>query len=138
MKSFAPNQYSPFEIGLSILFGISGMAQLFVGPPVGSSSALLPLPFRVIWLIMMIVGCLLTLWGVSVDKVWGYIVERIGLLATGWSITIFGLAILYVQLMRGNFTPSMIIGGPLTMGLGIMFLAKARQVRRILRSLESK
>src|SRR5437879_10356029 len=121
-------QYDAFEVILSAVFGLSGVLQLFVRPVPTSSSALLPDPFRYTWLLVMIIGCVATLVGVFSPRVWGYIVEQVGLFATGGSIVVIGAAGLYLQIHRGLFTPQTLLGGPLIIAWGAAFLWKRHQL----------
>lgn len=127
----------PFEVTLCAVFGVSVAMQFFVGPPPGSMSATLPPGFRVFWLILMLIGCVTTLIGVYTPRLWGYLVEQIGLMALGGSLTAYGVQILLIQIQHHTLAPATALGGPLIIGLGVAFLWRRQQIQRDLRALRA-
>lgn len=113
----------PFEIAISFVMLISGIAQVIGSATPSSVSLLLPPIVRYIWLFMATVGAL----GVLVGTFWrepvtGIFIERIGLTAAGWGLVIYGVAVSWAS------WPASIIAGPLTLILGLAFFWKAHQL----------
>jgi hypothetical protein len=127
----------PFEVMLCTVFGISMLSQCFYGPSPGSATATLPPGFRVLWLILMLIGCVATLVGVYSPRVWGYLIEQIGLGALGWSLVAFGAQLLLLQIQHRTLSPAAMLGGPLPIALGVAFLWKRQQVLQDLKTLHT-
>ncbi|MGK8512162.1 hypothetical protein ACRS5S_30500 [Nocardia asiatica] len=128
-------RHDPFEVVLCAVFGISMLLQCVYGPPPGSATAAMPSGFRTLWLVLMLVGCTATLVGVFARRVWGYLVEQVGLGALGWSLVAFGAQLMLLQIQHGTLGPATVLGGPLPIALGVAFLWKRRQVLRDVRTL---
>lgn len=121
-------RYDPFEVTLAVVFGASAILQFFFGSPPGSASASLSESSRLLWLILLLSGCVATLLGAASTRVRGYLIEQAGLVATGWTLIAFGTQVLILQIQHGQLSPATILGGPLTMTLGFAFLWKRQQV----------
>ncbi|MEU6582398.1 hypothetical protein [Nocardia sp. NPDC046763] len=124
----ATTRRDPFEVVLCAVFGISGLLECCYGPPAGSATATLPPGFRTLWLALMLTGCLATLIGLWARRVWGYLIEQIGLGALGWSLIAFGAQLLLMQIQHRTLAAATVLGGPLPIALGVAFLWKRRQV----------
>lgn len=133
----ATTRHDPFEVVLCAVFGMSALLQAIYGPPPGSATSSMPPGFRVLWLVLMLIGCLATLVGVFARRVWGYLVEQIGLGALGWSLMAFGAQLLAMQLQHRTLGPATILGGPLPIALGLAFLWKRRQVLQDVQTLHA-
>jgi MFS family permease len=118
----------PFELILCAVFGLSGIMQLVFGPSAGSAASTMPSHWRMLWVGLMTIGCAVTLLGALVPWVWGYLVEQVGLAATGWSLIAYGCQILFLQIQSGTLTPFTVAGGPLVVALGLGFLWKRQQI----------
>jgi hypothetical protein len=130
-------RHDPFEVVLCAVFGISMVLQCVYGPPSGSAIAAMPSQFRTLWLVLMLIGCAATLAGVFARRVWGYLVEQVGLGALGWSLVAFGAQLLLLQVQHGTLGPATVLGGPLPIALGVAFLWKRRQVLQDVRMLHA-
>ncbi|MGO4649783.1 hypothetical protein AB4305_33380 [Nocardia sp. 2YAB30] len=137
MQRLGVVHYDPFEVVLCVVFGASALLQFFHGAPPGSTAATLPPGFRLVWLVLMTAGCAFTLGGVLSRWVWGYLVEQIGLMATGWSLVAYGAQVLLLQIQRHSLSPATALGGPLVIGLGVAFLWKRQQVWNDVKSLRA-
>jgi hypothetical protein len=126
----ASRRHDPFEIILSIVFGISAALQTVTGPPPGSTAATLSPGFRNLWLALVIGGAMATLVGVAARRNWGYLVEEIGLAAMGGALVAFGAQVLELQVEHHTLSPATVLGGPLTIALGAGFYWKWFQVWR--------
>ena len=124
-----PHVIDPFEVVLSLVFGVSSGLQVFVGPAPGSASASLPHTSLLAWLALVLFGAVLTLVGVFAKRRWGYLVEMVGLSAMGGALIAYGVQVILLQIERHGFTISSALGGPLIIGLGIGFYWKFWQVR---------
>ncbi|WP_067886848.1 hypothetical protein [Nocardia vaccinii] len=133
----SPERYDPFEVVLCAVFGISVLLQCFYGSPANSAVATLPPGLRKLWLGLTLTGCLTTLVGVFARRVWGYLIEQIGLGALGWSLVAFGTQLLMMQIHQQTISAATILGGPLPIALGIAFLWKRRQVSQELKTLRA-
>ncbi|MGQ4597536.1 hypothetical protein [Nocardia sp. R6R-6] len=133
----ATTRHDPFEVVLCAVFGVSALLQAFYGPPAGSATSSMPTGFRRLWLVLLLVGCVATLVGVFARRVWGYLVEQIGLGALGWSLMAFGAQLLALQFQYRTVGPATILGGPLPIALGLAFLWKRRQVLQDVRALHA-
>ncbi|MGW5727547.1 hypothetical protein [Nocardia beijingensis] len=130
-------RHDPFEVVLCAVFGASMLLQCVYGPPPDSVFAAMPPGFRTLWLVLMLIGCTTTLVGLFARRVWGYLIEQVGLGALGWSLVAFGAQLLLLQLQHGTFGPPTVLGGPLPMALGLAFLWKRRQVLQDVRILRA-
>ncbi|MGK8523384.1 hypothetical protein ACRS6B_18335 [Nocardia asteroides] len=130
-------RHDPFEVVLCAVFGVSMLLQCVYGPPPGSATAAMPSGFRTLWLVLMLLGCAATLAGLFARRVWGYLVEQIGLGALGWSLAAFGAQLLLLQIQHRSLSPATVLGGPLLIALGVAFLWKRRQVLQDVRTLHA-
>ncbi|WP_039799463.1 hypothetical protein [Nocardia araoensis] len=130
-------RHDPFEVVLCAVFGVSMLLQCVYGPPPGSATAAMPPGFRTLWLVLMVIGCLATLVGLFARRVWGYLVEQVGLGALGWSLVAFGAQLLLLQIQHRTLGAASILGGPLPIALGVAFLWKRRQVLQDVRTLRA-
>ncbi|MEU7628762.1 hypothetical protein AB0C34_02085 [Nocardia sp. NPDC049220] len=128
-------RHDPFEVVLCAVFGSSALLQCFYGQPSGSATATLSSGFRMLWLVLMLIGCVATLVGVFSARVWGYLIEQIGLGALGWSLVAYGAQLLLLQIQHSTLSPATVLGGPLPIALGVAFLWKRRQVWRDVKTL---
>ncbi|MFI6365970.1 hypothetical protein ACIBG0_24800 [Nocardia sp. NPDC050630] len=131
----SPARHDPFEVVLCAVFGFSALLQCFYGAPPNSAVATLPPGLRILWLGLTLSGCLMTLVGVFARRVWGYLVEQIGLGAQGWSLFAFGTQLLMMQIHQQTISAATVLGGPLPIALGVAFLWKRRQVLQDLKTL---
>jgi hypothetical protein len=128
-------RHDPFEVVLSAVFSVSVLLQCFYGPPAGSATATLPSGFRMLWVVLMLIGCVATLVGLLSGQVWGYLIEQIGLGALGWSLVAYGTQLLLLQIQHKTLSSATVLGGPLPIALGVAFLWKRRQVRQDVKTL---
>ncbi|WP_330229427.1 hypothetical protein OHA40_25690 [Nocardia sp. NBC_00508] len=133
----ATTRHDPFEVVLCAVFGVSALLQALFGPPAGSATSSMAPGFRTLWLVLLLIGCLATLVGLFARRVWGYLVEQIGLGALGWSLMAFGAQLLVLQFQQRTLGPATILGGPLPIALGLAFLWKRRQVLQDVRTLHA-
>ncbi|WP_196054804.1 hypothetical protein [Nocardia aurantiaca] len=119
------------------MFGISALLQCFYGSPPNSAVENLPPGLRMLWLGLTLSGCLTTLVGVFARRVWGYLIEQIGLGALGWSLFAFGTQLLTMQIHQQTISAATVLGGPLPIALGVAFLWKRRQVSQDLKTLRA-
>jgi len=138
MKGPKPTaHHDPFEVVLCAVFGVSVLLQCFYGSPANSAAATLTPGLRILWLVLTLTGCLATLVGVFSRRVWGYMIEQIGLGALGWSLIAFGAQLLMMQIQLRTLSAATVLGGPLPIALGVAFLWKRRQVSQNLKTLHS-
>ncbi|MFF7941184.1 hypothetical protein ACFZC5_15835 [Nocardia gamkensis] len=130
-------RHDPFEVVLCAVFGVSMLLQCIYGPPPASATTAMPSGFRTLWLVLMLIGCVATLVGLFARRVWGYLVEQVGLGALGWSLVAFGAQLLLLQIQHRTIGPATVLGGPLPIALGIAFLWKRRQVLQDVRALRA-
>ncbi|MGW4324525.1 hypothetical protein ACWEKR_01395 [Nocardia sp. NPDC004573] len=130
-------RHDPFEVVLCAVFGVSMLLHCVYGPPPASATAAMPAGFRTLWLVLMLIGCLATLVGLLARRVWGYLVEQVGLGALGWSLVAFGAQLLLLQIQHRTLGPATVLGGPLPIALGVAFLWKRRQVLQDVRTLHA-
>ncbi len=131
-------KFDPFEIFLSILFGLAGGLQLVYGaPPAATSAAVIDPTSLKVWLVLITAGCVTTLLGVAARRVWGYLAEQVGLAASGVALLAYGVQVTLIQVERGLLSPVTLTGGPLLALLGVSFLWKMNQVKRNLAALQS-
>ena len=116
------------ELSLAVVFGIAGLLQIGSPPQPGSPSAIMPDLWRIVWLVMMCVGCLAVVCGALWPRVSGYYVESVGLLAMGLSISLNGLQVLVLQLSVHSPVRQLVLGGMLIIGLGAGLLLKWHQL----------
>ena len=130
-------RHDPFEVVLCTVFGFSTLLQCCYGPPSGSAITTLPPGFRRVWLGLVLFGCAATLVGLFARRVWGYLIEQIGLEALGWSLAVYGVQLLLMQIQHRTLDPTTVLGVPLPIALGIAFLWKRRQVLQDVQALHS-
>jgi hypothetical protein len=130
-------RHDPFEIVLYAVFGISVLLQCYHRSPPNSAIATLPPELRMLWLGLTLTGCLVTLVGVFARRVWGYLIEQIGLGALGWSLIAFGTQLLIMQIHRQTISAATVLCVPLPIALGVAFLWKRRQVLQELKALRA-
>jgi hypothetical protein len=129
-------RHDPFEVVLCAVFGVSMLLQCIYPPPASATTAMPP-EFRTLWLALMLIGCVATLVGLFAQRVWGYLVEQVGLGALGWSLVAFGAQLLLLQIQHRTIGPPTVLGGPLAIALGVAFLWKRRQVLQDVRALRA-
>lgn len=127
--------YDPFEITIAVVFGIStGMQFLFPPPPAGAAAAAQPQDLHNLWLALTLIGSLLILIGIAVRRVWGYIVEQVGLMTVGGTLVALGGQVLQFQIQHHLLSPATVTGGPLLIALGFGFLWKRYQVNQVIKA----
>src|SRR5207253_2498162 len=84
----------PLEVMFLIVFLMSGGAQLVSGARPGSIDAVMPETFRLIWLLMLLIGTVISLVGIfwTGHKVVSMMIESVGLAWVSISLIIYGLA----------------------------------------------
>lgn len=135
MRSRALSLPCPFEVILTVVFGLTGAAQLVFGPSPNSSSAMMPDGFRILWMALILLGSVAILVGIYSKRVWGYVAEQLGLLSVGWSMIGYGVVVFGLQIQMGTLSASSALGGPLVMGIGIAYLWKRQQIWRRVRTI---
>jgi hypothetical protein len=130
-------RHDPFEVVLCAVFGVSAPLQYCYGPSLGSAIPTLPPGFRTLWLVLMLIGCIATLVGLFAQRVWGYLIEQIGLGALGWSLVAFGVQLPLMRIQVRTLAPATVLGWPLPIALGVAFLWKRRQVLQDVKTLRS-
>ncbi|MEU6582436.1 hypothetical protein [Nocardia sp. NPDC046763] len=119
------------------VFGISALVQCFRGAPVNSAVATLPAGLRMLWLGLTLAGAVVTLVGVFARRVWGYLVEQIGVGALGWSLVASGARLSMMGFHQRTISAATVLGGVLPVAVGVAFLWKRRQLLRDLKMLHA-
>ncbi|MFJ9369719.1 hypothetical protein ACIRRA_35620 [Nocardia sp. NPDC101769] len=132
-----PTRHDPFEVVLCAVFGMSALVQCFHAGPANSVVAALPAGLRVLWLGLTLAGAVATLVGVFARRVWGYLVEQIGLGALGWSLVASGVQLSMMQVHRQSISAAAVAGGVLPVAVGVAFLWKRRQLLQDLKALHA-
>jgi hypothetical protein len=112
-------------------FVVGGVGVL-LGPSPSSVDALVPDPARIAWALVLLAGGLLGLVSEIIpDRVLGLILERAALVGVGGPALAYALAVLAIA-GPGGFAAGVLIGS-----VGWASLARARDVTRTLRGLET-
>ncbi|MBM4617965.1 hypothetical protein GS534_24215 [Rhodococcus hoagii] len=132
------SELDPLETMFLIVLGLSGFLQIATGARPGSVDTLMPNAFRVLWLIMLTLGCVVALVGVFYpkDKPTGLLIESVGLAGVGVAVIIYGLAQLVATIAVYDNPGSAILTGPMTLTLGIAFWWKHRRLQQVIERLK--
>lgn len=121
----------PLEIMVCSLFLVSCVGQILSGEVPNAIAALIPNWFRYLWLVLISLGCVVTLAGVFWrNHVTGMFIEQVGLMAIGGSVLFYGLSLAYLA-------PTAFVSA-MTITIGLSFLGRWWVLRRFTGKLTKK
>lgn len=131
VERFLIHRHEPFEVVFLILLIVSGAAQLFTGATPGSLDALLPFWIRIVWVVSMVAGALIALFGITWrDVITGLYAENFGLLVGQLSLALYAGAGL-VEIRASN-SP---VAVPLSIATIVAFHFRRKELKRVIRKL---
>ena len=138
---FARPPKDPLAITLCAVFAVSAGFQAITGLTSNAIALLLPYWVRLIWLGMVMLGCIAILVGTFWKQmITGMIIESWGLLMTSFGLFVYGSSLFAVAVVSEipNTNSAAVLAGPLTVALSGGFYWKRRQLERILGRLTPK
>lgn len=132
-------EMDPLEVMFLIVFVMSGSAQLISGARPGSIDVVMPEMFRLIWLLMLLIGSLTALTGIFYHghRVTGMMIESVGLAWISISLIIYGAAAMVAVSISDQAVVSGSLAGPMIIVLGIAFGWKRHRIQRLVNRLKT-
>lgn len=132
-------EMDPLEVMFLVVFIMSGSAQLVSGARPGSIDMVMPESARLIWLLMLLIGSVLSLSGIFYHghKVTAMMIESVGLAWVSISLIIYGGAAIVAVSMSDQQVASGSLGGPMIIVLGIAFGWKRHRIQRLVNRLKT-
>jgi uncharacterized membrane protein len=117
---------SPFEIVVLLVLVLAGTSGL-VSPDASSHAvaAILPIWGQYVWYSGLIAGGSVSLVGALTNRMWALFTERGGLLTLGVLCVVYTAIVIAVA---GLTAAGVAFSGALTLGLGVAFFIRARQI----------